>query len=700
MSSKPKPLADKEVRNVVRTAIEEAVEYVESNITPNRERAMRYYEGKCDIGSEPGRSKIVSTKIRDTIRQIKPSLMRVFLQAEHPVEFIGSNPRQAQGAENASEYCKIIFNKNGGYELLQDVFHDSLLCKNGIAKVYYDSQEDQEIIEYANLSEQEFAMVASTPEFEILEHVPNESMTPDGMPSATHDIKVVKTSETGTIKMESVPPEQFFVDPGANSIEDAHIIGQRMEVTIGELVEMGFEWDELEDLDNLDGASAQESFERVMYDDDRQDLDPSNRPVLLTEAYMKVDVEGTGMPQSYKFLMGGTNYKMLSYEAWDDIPFINFCADPIPHAFFGQSIADVLFAEQDSATVVLRGILDNTALVNNPRVQILDSQVNVSDLLNNEIGGIVRVKQPGAVQPMTVPFVAAETLTALQYLDKNCERKTGVTSASNGLNPDTLKAGTSAAAAQAAVSANTASLELIARNLAEGGVTALFKRLLKLVIENMTDEQMMRVSGTDFVQFDATQWDPDMDVQVNVGLGTGNEQQKLMALQQAMMAQEKIVAQFGLANGIVGPKEIINTVADMLRLAGVQNADRYFQPVDDQKAQQMQQMAQQQQQQGQQEPDPTAGLVEAEKIKAQATMQVKQAELQQKGQLESMKLQQKAQDDMQQLQARFAENALDRDLERDKLDARIALDAAALDNKSALDEAALYQKMQAPRTAQ
>jgi len=682
MSNKPKPLTDKEVRNVVRTAIDEAVDYVESNITPNREKAMRYFEGKCDIGHERGRSRIVSTKIRDTIRQIKPSLMRVFLQAEHPVEFIGSNPQQAQAAENASEYCKIIFNKNGGYKLLQDVFHDSLLCKNGIAKVFFDPEEDQEIIEYANLSEQEFAMVASNPEYEVLEHVPNPELM-------THDVKVVKTTQTGTIKMESVPPEQFFVDPSANCVEDAHIIGQRMEVTVGELIEMGFTWEQVENLDSLDGASDNESFERIMYDDERDDVDPSNRPVLLTEAYMKVDVEGTGMPQAYKFLMGGTSYKLLSYEAWDDVPFINFCADPIPHAFFGQSIADVLFAEQDSSTVILRGVLDNTALVNNPRVQIMDGAVNIDDLMNNEIGGVVRTKQPGAVQPMTVPFVAADTLQALQYLDRNCENKTGVTSASNGLNPDTLKAGTSAASANAMVQANNATLELIARNLAEGGVTHLFKRLLKLVIENMTDEQMMRVSGTDFVQFDATQWDPDMDVQVNVGLGTGNETQKLAALQQAMMAQEKVVAQFGLMNGIVGPKEIVNTVSDMLRLAGVQNADRYFQPVDEQKEQQLMQMAQQQQQAQQQQGDPSQGLVQAEQIKAQANMQVKQAELQQRGQLE-----------MQKLQAQFAQDALDRDLERDKLDAKIALDAAQLENKAAFDEAALYAKINAPRTAQ
>jgi hypothetical protein len=698
MSNKPKALSDTEVRNVVKTAITEAVDYVESEISPDREKAMRYYSGKCDIGSEQGRSRIVSTKIRDTIRQIKPSLMRVFLQAEHPVEFIGSNPQQAQAADNASEYCKIIFNKNGGYKLLQDVFHDSLLCKNGIAKVYYDPEESQEIIEYANLSEQEMAMVASNPEFEILEHTSVEEIDEQGMQSAKHDLKVVKTTETGTIRMESVPPEQFFIDPSASCISDSYVVGQRQEVTVGDLIAMGFEWDEVSELDNLDGRSEQEQFERINYDDDRDGIDPANRPVLLTECYMKVDVEGAGMPQPYKFLMGGTNYKLLSYEPWDDVPFISFCQDPIPHAFFGQSIADVLFAEQDSATVVLRGILDNTALVNNPRVQVLDGSTNIDDLMNNEIGGIVRVKQPGAIQPMTVPFVAADTLQALQYLDRNCEGKTGVSAASAGLSADSLKAGTSATSAQAMVQANTATLELIARNLAEGGVTALFKRLLKLVIENMSDEQMMRISGTDYVQFAAGQWDPDMDVQVNVGLGTGNEQQKLAALQQGLMAQEKIISQFGLMNGIVGPKEIVNTVADMLRLAGVQNADRYFQPVDEQKEQQLMQMAQQQSQQ--QQPDPNAGLVQAEQVKAQAQMQIKQAEMQQRQQLEAAKMQQQQQADMQQLQARFAQDALDRDLKRDELDAKIALEAAALENKAAFDEAALYQKMQAPRTAQ
>jgi hypothetical protein len=503
---------------------------------------------------------------------------------------------------------------------------------------------------------------------------------------SSHDLKVVKTIQTGEIKLESIPPEQFFVDASASCIEDAYITGQRTEKSIGDLIEMGFKWSELEGLDGLDGQADNEDYERKHYDDDRDGVDPSTRPVMVTECYMKVDVEGTGIPQPYKFLMGGSKYRMLSHEPWDDVPFVSFCADPIPHAFFGQSIADVLFAEQDSSTVILRGILDNTALVNNPRLEILDGAVNIDDLLNNEIGGIVRSKQLGSVAPLVVPFVAGQTLEALNYLDRNSDKKTGVNAASNGLSPDALGGNQTATAANAMVSANNATMELMSRNLAEGGVTQMFKRILKLVIENASDDMMMKVSGDQYTPIDVANWDVDMDVQVNVGLGTGNEMQKMQALAQAMQAQEKIVGQFGLGNGIVGPKEIINTMTDLLRMSGIQNADRYFQPIDDQKEQQLIQMAQQAQQAQQGQGDPTQGLVEAEKIKSQTQMQVKQAELQQKGQME-----------MSKLQAQFGQDAMDRDLKRDELDAKIAIEQAKLANKNALDEAALYAKINAPR---
>ena len=82
--------------------------------------------------------------------------------------------------------------------------------------------------------------------------------------------------------------------------------------------------------------------------------------------------------------------------------------------------------DQDAATSVLRSILDNVAMTNNPRLGIVEGAVNIDDVLNNEIGAIVRMRAPGSVQELSVPFTAGQTLGALTYLDGLVESKTGV----------------------------------------------------------------------------------------------------------------------------------------------------------------------------------------------------------------------------------------------------------------------------------
>jgi hypothetical protein len=143
---------------------------------------------------------------------------------------------------------------------------------------------------------------------------------------------------------------------------------------------------------------------------------------------------------------------------------------------------------------MLRGVLDNIAMTNSPRLAMVEGQVNVDDLLNNEIGGIVRMRSAGAVTSLEVPFVAGQTLTAMEYYDQIIEQKTGVSRASNGLDPNALQ-NTTATAVQMTQAAGQGQVEVIARNLAEGGMTQLFKLMLKAVVENSDDEEMFRVSG-------------------------------------------------------------------------------------------------------------------------------------------------------------------------------------------------------------
>ena len=672
-----KPMTEKEIESIAREAVTDAVDFVESEIAEDRIKAQRYFDGEVDIGFEDGRSKVVATKVRDTVRAIKPSLMRVFLSTDKPVEYVPRGPEDVQAAEQATEYMHYVFNEQNGYRVLNDVFHDAMVKKVGIAKVYWDTYQEQETFEFHDINEMEYRAITSD-DVEIIEETKTMSIEIDQMgmqvEAPRYDLTVAKYHDKGKMCVESVPPEEFFVDRNARCLESSYVVAHRTEMRVGELVQMGFEYEEeegLSGLQNSDTFSEVEDYERRGYDQDASEedvQDPSMKIVAITEAYIKIDVDGTGIPTLQKVLLGGSNYKLLSVERASFIPFAAFEVDPEPHTFYGRSVADLIINDQDAATAMLRGVLDNVALTNNPRLEVLDGAANMDDVLNNEIGGIIRVKQNGAVQPQVIPFVAGQTLTALQYFDMEIEGKTGVTKASTGLSPDALQS-TTAAAVNATVAAQAGQIEVMARNLAEGGMRQMFRLMLKVMVENVDEQQMMRIAGADYVPVDPRSWNLMMDVTVNVGLGTGQEDQKRAALMQAFQVQSQIIQTYGPTNGLVSLTQVRNTLADVLAMSGLRNSTRYFMPMNPQTEQQL--MAQQQQQQQQPQPDP----------QAQAYLQAEMAKVQAKAQTDMAKLQSQQQHDMAKMQLEMQKAMADDDLQRDQMDQDLLVKAAEMIGK-------------------
>ena len=127
-----KPKSRMEIEGIVQGAIQDAVDFVESEISEDRIKAQRYFDGEVDLGYEDGRSKVVATKVRDTIRAVKPSLMRVFLSTAKPVEFVPNGPEDVAMAQQATDFVNHEFNRLNGYRILNDVFHDALIKKQGI----------------------------------------------------------------------------------------------------------------------------------------------------------------------------------------------------------------------------------------------------------------------------------------------------------------------------------------------------------------------------------------------------------------------------------------------------------------------------------------------------------------------------------------------------------------------------------------
>ena len=694
-----KPMTPDEIESIAREAVTDSVDFVESEIAEDRIKAQRYFDGEVDIGEEEGRSKVVATKVRDTIRAIKPSLMRVFLSTDKPVEYVPRGPEDVQAAEQATEYMHYVFNEHNGYRVLNDAFHDAMVKKVGIVKVYWDTYQEQETYDFENLNEMEYRVITMDDDVEVLESTKRVEITIDEMgmevESPYYDLKIARYKDVGKMCIESVPPEEFFVDRNARNLEDAYAVIHRTEMRIGDLIQMGYDYDDVKNLAGLqhsDTFSEVEEFERRGYEEDYSDedvKDPAMRLVAVTEVYMKIDVTGSGIPTLQKVTLGGAQYKLLDYMACSHIPFAVFEVDPEPHTFYGRSVADLIINDQDASTAMLRGVLDNVALTNNPRLEILDGSVNIDDVLNNEIGGIIRVKQAGAIQPQAIPFVAGQTLTALQYMDQEIENKTGVTKASTGLSPDALQ-NTTAAAVQATVQAQAGQIEVMARNLAEGGMRRMFTLMLKVMHENVEEEQMMRLAGEGYVPVDPRSWNVTMDVTVNVGLGTGREEQKLAALMQAFQVQSQIMQAYGPMNGIVTLTQIRNTLADVLALNGIRNSTRYFNPMNPQVEQQlmMQQQQASQQQQGQPQDAQAQAYLQAESMKAQAKAQTDMAKLQAQSQKDQFKMQLDAQKAM-----------ADDDRERDKMDQDLLISAAEILGKygTAVDVARIKQMQAMPR---
>lgn len=163
------PKSREEIQSIVQDAIQDAVDFVESEISDERLKAQRYYDGEVDIGYEDGRSKVVASKVRDTVRAVKPSIMRVFMSTTKPVEYVPKGPEDVALAEQATSFMHHEFQRLSGYRVLNDAIHDALVKKQGIIKTFYKRYPEVKIYTSSDLSEDELTLLTEDPDVQVLE---------------------------------------------------------------------------------------------------------------------------------------------------------------------------------------------------------------------------------------------------------------------------------------------------------------------------------------------------------------------------------------------------------------------------------------------------------------------------------------------------------------------------------------------------
>jgi len=678
-----------DLKSILQAEIDDAIGYIESETVEQRKQALEAYLRQPYGNEVEGKSQIVTGEVAEAIDGALPSLVRIFTGSDQIVVFEPQGPQDEASAKQATDYCNWVFHRdNEGVAILHDWFKDALLQKNGIVKCFWEDKEDITKERYYDLSDDELAMLLSDESMEIVEQDTTEFpiFDPMGQPvidqmgqpvmGATHNVVVQKKKKSGKVTIENVPPEEFLISKKARTIADSPFVAHRQMLTRSTLIAMGFNKEQVEGL-QMDDALAYTPERVARYSAGEQPYqvqtdDPSMQEIEVFECYVKTDIDGKGIATLTQVFYAGNEIlqdvkgkEMI--EEVDYVPFHSICPIPIPHKFFGNSLADRTTDIQLIKTTITRQMLDNLYLTNNARVVAVEGQVNLDDLLTSTAGGVIRAKSQGAVQQLVVQNVASQAFPMLQYLDTIQSKRTGVSDASQGLDPSILQNVTAAAVASMQ-QAGAGKIELMARIFAETGVKSLFKGILHLLCKYQDKPRLVRMRG-EFVEFDPRTWANQYDVAINVGLGAGNRQEQMAMLSMVLAKQEQLIAQYGPANPYVSPAQYRGTLGRMVEIAGFKDSAEFYKPITPEQDQMLSNPPPQQQQmppEVQALMAKTQAEIQANQAKAQADMQLQQQQMQ----IDSQMAQQKASLEMQLLREKETAKLM---LEREKQQAYFAM---------------------------
>ena len=635
---------EQELMTRIKQEISDSLGY-DGEISLQREEAIKYYYA-LPFGNEvEGRSQYVDSTVQDTVEWIKPSLMRVFASGDEMVKFTPHGPEDVQAAEQATDYVNYVFTKdNPGWEILYSWFHDALLQKNGIVKVWWDEYEEEKREEYHNLGELEFEYLIAQDDVEVIEHT---EVAGNEMEETYHDVVIKRVGYNGKIKIENVPPDEFLISREAKGIQDARFVCHRVKKTVSELREMyGDDWDvgELGAGYNEEVYNA-ERMARYEIDDSfawgtglNESGEEALREYWLHESFIQTDYDDDGIAELRKVCSVGDH--IFSNEEIDKVPFVSITPLKIPHKFFGLSVADLVMDLQLIKSTLMRNLMDNAYNQNFGRYAVLEGQANLDDLLTQRPGGVVRVKSPNAVMPLATPPLQPESFQMLGYLDEVREARTGVNKNTQGINADALTSHTTATAVNAVMTNAQSRVELIARQFAETGVKELMYCIYELLLKYQDKERVVMLRN-EWVPVRPDMWSDKMDCTVSVALGNGSKDQQMAHLSQMLQFAAQAM-QGGLP--IVTPQNMYNLGAALIKAMGYQNIDDFLTPPPP--------------------PQPNQGDPEAQ-MKAQQEqmeMQIKQKELEIKAadvQVKMAKIQQEAKKDAVDAQLKAAELALE-----------------------------------------
>lgn len=606
---------DATLSSIVSRELAASETWMESDLADQQADSLRFYFGEKFGNEKAGFSQVVTRDVMEAIEGIMPELMKIFTSGDSFVEFEPQGHEDVEAAQQATDYINYIFQRRvDGFTILYNWFKDALLMKNGIVKTGWEDKEQVEIQNFKRLTKEQVKDLEETEDVEITSKEQQEDKL--------FDVTAARTFTKGTPFVEGIPSEEFKIKQRSKSIKDSDFVAHVTPKTVGDLIEAGF------DEDDIQGAALAVEFPNTEVADARFG-DPEERGsentialdhekvVDVTDAYLRLFDSDDKRNKLWHVIQVG--HTVLTSEEVEENPFISLSPIMVPHKFMGIGIADLVKDIQEIRSQLYRATLDNLALTNSGRYAVLENQVNLQDLIDNKIGGIVREKVGGAVRQLPTPQLGGATFPFLQELEQEKEDRVGVSKMTQGLDPNALTSNTAATAVNQVMTAAQQKILLIARVFAETGVKELFLHLYRLARTHQTEKDIVRLRGK-FVEVNPFDWQNRYDMTVTVGIGNGNKDQQLFHLNNI----NNVLQAIGNTkyNYLITASNVHTLASEYIKNAGYKNVNSFISDPTEV-------------QQPPEKPSAEMLAAQADMAKAQADVQKNQAEAQHKaGQLE------------------------------------------------------------------
>lgn len=565
------------ILNNVKNDIAVCEDYAESVIKPRmRERydmyyaSEEYYNKKFPILSK--KSKLVDTSVADTIEWAIPALIKLFFGADSPVIITGVGKNDDKAAKAMNDLIQYqISRKNNAFLVFYNWFKDALLGF-GVLKCLWVRETDQ-LPRKENMSMDAYIALTNSPSVQVLDVQPVDMF-------GNVDVSYIETIyKKNYPKIENILISEFLFPPNTKNIEDAPFVAHKKRVTMSYLYQKAKDGvyanvDKIEAKPDVD----YDEIEQDLNDDYSgmnytNDLDKARTEVLLYECYTKLDLDGDGILEDLIVTICEDNILRVEKNPFGRHPF--FLLSPVkdPHRVFSKrGIPEMVGQLQDLKTALIRQIIVNIGLTNDPRLIMSEESINIKDYIDGK--QVIRKKSgyPMADTVMSMPTVPLHpwTMQFLEYVEGQKEARTGITRYNQGLDGSSLNK--TATGISAIMNASNQRLDLIARMFKETGIRDLYRFLIALNQKFVDQQVTIRVTDRELV-ITPDDLNGEIDLDINSNSGVAAKEQTCMYLQTIMTAILQL-AQGGIQ--VATPTNFYNLIKRWIDESGLKSGGDYI----------------------------------------------------------------------------------------------------------------------------